>query len=103
MTNVSGELWEVTVTFPAGSNPAFEYKYKSDACATWESVGNRLVTPAHRRHHGLVDLAADSFNNAPLGCGLAALSADKQVCFELCMADVTGPGVCVIGSGAQLS
>ena len=102
MTNVSGELWQASVVFPAGSNPAFDYKYKSDGCSTWESVGNRSVTLPTDGSTS-VDLAADSFNNAPLGCGLAELSANKEVCFELCMAGVTGPGVCVIGSGDQLS
>jgi hypothetical protein len=102
MNLVSGELYNVTITFPAGSNPAFEYKYKSDACATWEYVGNRSVTlPTDGTTS--VNLAADSFNNAPLGCNLANLGADKQVCFELCLAGVTGPGVCVIGSGEQLT
>ena len=28
MNSLGGELWQVTVTFAAGSNPAFEYKYK---------------------------------------------------------------------------
>lgn len=102
MNLVSGDLYDVTITFPAGSNPAFEYKYKSDACATWESVGNRYVTlPTDGTTS--VNLAADSFNNAPLGCGLAPLNADKVVCFELCLAGVTGPGTCVTGSGDQLT
>jgi hypothetical protein len=105
MTNVSGDLYETTVVFPAGSNPAFEYKYKSDACNNWEFVGNRLVTlPTDGT--ATVNLNADSFNNAPLGCNLGqTLSADKSVCFQVCM-DVGGPqgtGLCVIGSPSQLT
>jgi hypothetical protein len=102
MTNVSGELWNVTVTFPAGSNPAFQYKYQSNACTNWEWVGNRFVTlPTDGTT--AVNLVPDSFNNAPLGCNLAPLSADKVVCYQLCMAGVTAPAVCVIGSGSQLT
>ncbi len=102
MTNVSGELWNVTVTFPAGSSPAFEYKYKADDCVNWEGVGNHSVLlPTNGTT--LVELAPDSYNNAPLGCGLAPLSADKVVCYRLCMAGVAGPDVCVIGSGPQLT
>jgi len=102
MTNVSGELWNVTISFPAGSNPAFQYKYKADGCTNWEWVGNRLVTlPTDGTT--AVNLAPDSFNNAPLGCGLAELNANKEVCYRLCMAGVTAPAVCVIGSGSQLS
>ena len=102
MTNVSGELWNVTVTFPAGSNPAFEYKYKADGCTNWEGASNRPVTlPTDGTT--AVSLAPDSYNNAPLGCGLAPLNADKVVCYQLCMAGVTAPAVCVIGSGSQLT
>ena len=102
MTNVSGELWNVTVNFPAGSNPAFEYKYKADGCTNWESVNNRSVLlPTNGTT--LVELAPDSYNNAPLGCNLAPLNADKVVCYQLCMAGVTAPAVCVIGSGSQLT
>jgi hypothetical protein len=102
MTNVSGELYNVTITFPAGSNPAFEYKYKADGCTNWEGVGNRLVVlPTDGTT--AVTLAPDSYNNAPLGCNLAPLNADKQVCYRLCMTGVTAPAVCVIGSGSQLT
>ncbi len=102
MTNVSVDLWNVTVNFPAGSNPAFEYKYKADGCTNWESVGNRSVLlPTNGTT--AVTLPPDSYNNAPIGCNLAPLSADKHVCFQLCMAGVTAPPVCVIGSDAQLT
>lgn len=102
MNLVSGELYNVTLTFLAGSNPVFEYKYKADGCTNWEWVGNRSVTlPTNGTT--AVTLAPDSYNNAPLGCDLAPLSADKQVCFQLCMAGVTAAPVCVIGSGSQLS
>ena len=37
---VSPGLWTVDVTFPAGMEPYVEYKYKKDACATWENTGN---------------------------------------------------------------
>ncbi|MFO7653502.1 MAG: carbohydrate-binding module family 20 domain-containing protein [Candidatus Krumholzibacteriia bacterium] len=103
LTTADGQLYEGTVTFPAGSNPAFEYKYRKDGCASWEGVGNRTVAlPTDGTTS--VTLAPDSWNNAPIGCGLGdVLDADRIVCFQLCMADVgyTG-GVCVIGSAAQI-
>jgi hypothetical protein len=106
MTNVTGDLYEVTVIFPAGSSPAFEYKYKSDGCNNWEFVGNRQVTlPTDGTT--TVNLNPDSFNNAPLGCNLGqTLLSDKEVCFQVC-ADVgggpVGTGLCVIGSPSQLT
>jgi hypothetical protein len=33
---LSPNLYEVSVLFPAGSNPVVEYKYRKDDCATWE-------------------------------------------------------------------
>lgn len=102
MSNVSGELWNVTITFPAGTSPAFQYKYKADGCTNWEGVGNRpVLLPTDGTT--AVTLAPDSYNNAPLGCNLAPLNATKEVCYRLCMAGVTAPAVCVIGSGNQLS
>jgi len=98
------ELWTVTVTFAAGSNPNFEYKYKADACATWEFVGNRLVSLPTDGTTTVV-LGVDSFNNAPIGCGLGTtLDAPKEVCFQVCLESVmwTG-GTCVIGSTAELT
>ena len=36
--------YTVTITFPAGTPPVVEYKYKKDACAVYEgSIGNRLL------------------------------------------------------------
>ena len=86
LTNVSGDLWQGTVTFAAGDNPAFEYKYKKDDCATWESVGNRAVAlPTDGTT--AVNLAADSWDNTPMGCGMGAnLSENKVVCFQVCVA-----------------
>ena len=104
MTNVSGELYEVSVTFPAGSNPSFEYKYKADACNNWEFVGNRQVTlPTNGTT--TVNLGNDSFNNAPLGCGLGStLASDRSVCFQVCLPPGTTTGaVCVIGGPPQLT
>ncbi len=102
MTNVSGDLWRVTVTFPAGSNPAFEYKYKADNCSNWESVGNRAVNlPTNGAT--TVELPTDSYNNAPMGCGIGqVLDHDKVVCLRVCLGDTPGPGVCAIGSIPQL-
>ena len=104
MSNVSGDLWNVTVVFPAGSNPAFEYKYKADACNNWEFVGNRAVT-LPTDGSATVNLNADSFNNAPIGCNLGStLAADKNVCFQVCLppGGTTG-AVCVIGGPSQLT
>lgn len=104
MTNVSGELWEVTVVFLAGSSPSFEYKYKADGCTNWEFIGNRSVLlPTDGTT--MVVLGADSFNDAPLGCDLGdVLSEDKIVCFQVCMAGVDNTGgVCTIGSAPELT
>ena len=42
---VGVDLYQTCVTFPAGTAIPLniEYKFKKDACATWESVGNRLI------------------------------------------------------------
>jgi hypothetical protein len=103
MTNVSGDLYTVTITWPAGSNPYFEYKFKSDGCSNWEGVGNRVVTlPTDGTT--TVNLATDSFNNAPLGCNLGqTLSAAKTVCFQVCLSGQTTNGApCVIGNVPEL-
>jgi hypothetical protein len=42
--DVSPGLYTVDVLFPAGTEPYFEYKYKKDGCATWESSGNHSAT-----------------------------------------------------------
>lgn len=104
MTQVSGDLYNVVVTFPAGINPNFEYKFKKDACSNWESVGNRLVTlPTDGTT--AVTLGTDSWNNLPLGCGAGTvLTETKVVCFQVCV-DVAGTngGVCLIGSPGDLT
>lgn len=104
MTQVAGDLYDVVVTFPAGSNPYFEYKYRKDGCNNWEGVGNRAVTlPTDGTT--AVTLGTDSWNNLPLGCGIGqTLTEAKVFCFQVCVDAVgTAGGVCVIGSGAELS
>jgi hypothetical protein len=44
MTSLGGDLYEVVVTFLAGHNPYFEYKFKKDGCSNWEGASNRIVT-----------------------------------------------------------
>lgn len=104
MTQVSGDLYSVVVTFPAGSNPAFEYKYKKDGCNNWESVGNRGVTLPTDGTTSVV-LGTDSWNNLPLGCGIGqTLNEPKVICFQVCVDAVgTSGGVCVIGSSPELT
>jgi len=103
MTSLGGDLFEVVVTFLAGSNPTFEYKYQKNLCADWESIGNRVVTLPNDGTTALA-LEADSWNNLPIGCGLGdVLSEDKTVCFQVCVDAVgTTGGVCVIGNTAEL-
>jgi len=104
MTQVDGDLFEVSILFAAGGNPSFEYKFKKNDCVDWESVDNRLVSlPTDGTTE--VTLELQSWNNLPLGCDQGeVLAEDKEVCFQVCMMDVEYTGnVCVIGSGEQLS
>ncbi len=104
MTAIGAELYQVTVTFLAGGNPSFEYKYKKDACNTWEGGGNRAVLLPTDGTTAVV-LAPDSYNYQPIGCGLgAALDADRTVCLQVCLDGIDhSGGVCAIGSAPQLS
>jgi len=98
------DLWIITVTFAAGGNPDFEYKYKRDDCTDWEFVGNRAVSLPTDGTTSVV-LPVDSWNNSPLGCNLGdVLTEDKTVCFRVCMNQVPNTGgVCVTGSTSELT
>jgi hypothetical protein len=104
MISEGGDLYGVTVTIPAGSNPTFEYKYQKTSCNDWESVDNRVVTLPTDGTAYYVIPEADSWNNLPLGCGLGdVLSEDKTVCFQVCVDAVgTTGGVCVVGNTPEL-
>ena len=41
---VSPNLYQITITFAAGSNPYVQYKYQKDDCATWDSDPNHQFT-----------------------------------------------------------
>lgn len=41
---VSPNLYEITISFAAGSNPFVQYKYQKDDCATWDSDPNHEFT-----------------------------------------------------------
>jgi len=99
ITLVSGELYEGTITFPAGSNPTFEYKFKKDDCNTWEGIPNRLVTLPTDGLTSSVVLDTQSWDNLPITCGLGnTLEEDKEVCFQVCMDGVANSGgVCLMG------
>ncbi|HSG29666.1 MAG TPA: hypothetical protein VLA34_14385 [Candidatus Krumholzibacterium sp.] len=104
MTQIDGDLYEVVVTFLAGHNPSFEYKYQKDGCSAWESVPNRLVTlPTDGTT--AVDLPLDSWNNLPMGCGVGeVLAQDTGVTFYICMDGIENTGgVCLIGSTEYLT
>jgi len=97
------DLFTVTVTFAAGSNPSFEYKYQRDGCTDWEFIGNRMVTlPTDGTNAVMLDV--DSWNDSPLGCDLGDVLAEpKVVCFRVCMDGVSYNGnTCVIGSTSEL-
>jgi Starch binding domain len=99
MTQVDGDLFEVTVTFLAGTNPNFQYKFKMNDCVDWESVDNRPVT-LPTDNSGPVVLETQSWNNTPMGCGMETfLTEDKEVCFQVCMDGVDfTENVCLIGN-----
>ncbi len=104
MNQVDGDLYDVTVTFPAGSNPNFEYKYKKDGCNSWEGAANRAVSlPTDGT--AAVALAHDSWNNLPMGCNQGTvLTESKEVCLQVCVDAVgTSGDVCAIGSPGDLS
>ncbi|MBK9304177.1 MAG: hypothetical protein IPM94_09900 [bacterium] len=104
MTSLGGDLYEVVVTFPAGGNPYFEYKFKKDGCNSWEGASNRIVTLPTDGTTSVV-LGIDSWNNLPIGCGVGeVLIGERTVCLQVCLdgIDNTG-GVCAIGSVPQLS
>ena len=104
MTSLGGDLYQVVVTFLAGHNPYFEYKFKKDGCNTWEGAANRPVMLPTDGTTSVV-LGIDSWNNLPIGCGVGeVLIGDRTVCLQVCLdgVDNTG-GVCAIGSVAQLS
>jgi hypothetical protein len=104
MNQIDGDLWGVTVTFPAGDNPAFEYKFRKDGCLDWESVDNRQVTLPTDGTTSVV-LETQSWNNTPIGCGLgSSLEEDKVVCFQVCLDGVENTGgVCVTGGHPDLT
>ncbi|PIV81416.1 hypothetical protein COW53_04470 [bacterium CG17_big_fil_post_rev_8_21_14_2_50_64_8] len=105
LINTSGDLWEGVVTFPAGSNPYFEYKFKKDGCATWESHANRAVTLPTDGLSPSVVLDTQSWEDLPMGCGNETfLTEDKVVCIQVCLgAATTDGGVCVTGGLAELT
>ena len=97
------QLYTVDVVFAAGGNPSFEYKFKKDDCATWEGTGNRPVTlPTDGTT--LVELAPDSWEFAPITCGLGnTLEEEKVICFQVCMDGVENSGgVCTVGGIPEL-
>jgi hypothetical protein len=104
MTDMGGDVWEVAVTFPAGTPADVKYKYKNDGCANWEGGGDRSVLlPIDGTT--VVTLSPDSFNRvAPIGCGFSVpLSEDKTICFQVCLDGVESTGgQCVIGNVAEL-
>ncbi len=97
------ELYFVEVTFLAGGNPSFEYKYKKDLCQTWEGTANRQVTlPTDGTSY--VEFAADSWEFLPITCGMGnTLEEDKEICFQVCLEGVeTIGGVCTVGGIPEL-
>ncbi len=104
MTQIDGDLYEVVVTFEAGSAPSFDYKFKKDGCSEWESVGNRPVVLPTDGTIAVV-LETQSWNGTPMGCGNETfLTEDKEVCFQVCVGGEFLPtdGLCVIGNIPEL-
>ncbi len=105
LVNTGGDMWEGVVTFLAGSNPYFEYKFKKDGCSNWEGVANRPVTlPTDGTTAVVLDI--QSWNELPMGCGMETfLTEDKVVCIQVCLGEgvTTDGGVCVTGSLAELT
>lgn len=104
MDNTEGDIWEIDVVFPAGSNPNVEYKYRKNVCQDWEGTGNRFLTlPTDGSN--LVILDPDTWEFGPLLCGLGSvLEEDKEVCLQVCLPDDVGTtgGVCAVGNADEL-
>ena len=72
MTEISPELFEVCVTWPAGTPiQTVAYKFKTDDCQTWEGVPNRTVdlnngSPA-------TQTVFHSFDDSPGTCGTVSV------------------------------
>jgi len=104
MSEVDGDLFEITVTFPAGANPAIEYKYQKNFCSVWEDAPNRLLQlPTDGTTTVVLD--PDSWNNLPMGCGLGnVLDHQVEVCFQVCIQGVENTGdICVTGNLPELT
>jgi hypothetical protein len=104
MNNTSGDIWEIDVTFLAGSNPNVEYKYRKNVCQDWESVPNRVFQlPLDGTTSIVRDV--DTWDNGPLACGLGSvLDEDKEVCLQVCIpAEMASTGmVCAVGGAPEL-
>jgi len=104
MTQVDGDLWDLMVIFPAGSNPAITYKYKKDDCSVWESADDRVLQLPTDGTPALI-LDPDSYSNLPMGCGLGdELTEPVEVCLQVCLQGVENTGdVCVSGNLPELT
>ncbi|MFH1690899.1 MAG: carbohydrate-binding module family 20 domain-containing protein [Candidatus Eisenbacteria bacterium] len=63
---VSPRMFVVDVLFAAGSNPSVQYKFRKDACTTWEGTGNH--TFAIDDAGATMDLALDSWEFQTADC-----------------------------------
>jgi hypothetical protein len=74
---MSPKLYEVSVLFPAGSNPYVEYKYKKDGCQTWEDGGNHsFVMPTSARPL-FIDLPEDGWNWVQPDCPICSTAVEN--------------------------
>ncbi len=73
---VSGELYEAVVLYPAGDFADASYAYRKDNGYVTETIAHRpLLLPTDGTTE--VFLSADSWDNAPITCGGAAVPVKK--------------------------
>ncbi|MBN1885777.1 MAG: hypothetical protein JW876_09690 [Candidatus Krumholzibacteriota bacterium] len=79
----SARYYEAAVVFPAGSNPAIQYKYRANGCADWEWVGNRATTIDDTASSWIVPWVDHWNNYAGDDCPLCGIGTESSTWGEI--------------------